>query len=103
VLGGELQLELRVHDGPNWIVPDLLVVPRQLLVDGVKVVDIEDVVLIVEILSPSTKDKDFGPKRELCERNNTDYWVVTPGDPWGHITSFGFGTSAIQPPTPRPR
>ena len=60
--------------------PDLLFVARQrenLLNDGQKVQGAPD--LVVEILSPSTTNKDRGIKRELYGRHGvTEYWLVDP-------------------------
>ena len=64
----------------NVVQPDLLFVSRQrehLLSDGEKVRGAPD--LVVEILSPSTADKDRGSKRELYGRHGVaEYWLVDP-------------------------
>ena len=60
--------------------PDLLFVSRErehLLSDGEKVRGAPD--LAVEILSPSSADKDQGVKRDLYGRHGvTEYWLVDP-------------------------
>ena len=60
--------------------PDLLFVSRErehLLSDGEKVRGAPD--LAVEILSPSSADKDRGLKRDLYGRHGvTEYWLVDP-------------------------
>ena len=64
----------------NIVQPDLLFVSRErehLLSDGEKVRGAPD--LVVEILSPSTADKDRGSKRELYGRHGVaEYWLVDP-------------------------
>ena len=64
----------------NIVQPDLLFVSRErehLLSDGEKVRGAPD--LAVEILSPSSADKDRGLKRELYGRYGvTEYWLVDP-------------------------
>ena len=64
----------------NVVQPDLLFVSRErehLLSDGEKVRGAPD--LVVEILSPSTADKDRGSKRELYGRHGVaEYWLVDP-------------------------
>ena len=64
----------------NIVQPDLLFVSRErehLLSDGEKVRGAPD--LVVEILSPSSADKDRGLKRELYGRYGvTEYWIVDP-------------------------
>ena len=64
----------------NIVQPDLLFVSRErehLLSDGEKVRGAPD--LAVEILSPSTADKDRGIKRELYSAFGvTEYWLVDP-------------------------
>ena len=64
----------------NVVQPDLLFVSRErthLLSDGEKVRGAPD--LVVEILSPSTADKDRGVKRELYGRYGVaEYWLVDP-------------------------
>ena len=60
--------------------PDLLFVSRErehLLSDGEKVRGAPD--LAIEILSPSSADKDRGIKRDLYGRHGvTEYWLVDP-------------------------
>ena len=60
--------------------PDLLFVSRErehLLSGGENVRGAPD--LVVEVLSPSTADKDRGYKRELYGRHGvTEYWLVDP-------------------------
>ena len=64
----------------NVVQPDLLFVSQEregLLSDGEKVGGAPD--LVVEILSPSTADKDRGIKRELYSTYGvTEYWLVDP-------------------------
>ncbi len=64
----------------NVVQPDLLFVSRErehLLSDGEKVRGAPD--LAVEILSPSSADKDRGFKRELYGRHGvSEYWLVDP-------------------------
>ena len=64
----------------NVVQPDLLFVSRErehLLSDGEKVRGAPD--LVIEILSPSTADKDRGSKRELYGRHGVaEYWLVDP-------------------------
>ena len=64
----------------NVVQPDLLFVSRErehLLSDGQKVRGAPD--LVVEILSPSSADKDRGLKRDIYGRHGvTEYWLVDP-------------------------
>ena len=64
----------------NVVQPDLLFVSRQhehLLSGGENVRGAPD--LAIEILLPSTADKDRGVKRELYGRHGvTEYWLVDP-------------------------
>ncbi len=64
----------------NVVQPDLLFVSRErehLLRDGQKVQGPPD--LVVEILSPSTADRDRGKKLALYGRHGvTEYWLVDP-------------------------
>ena len=64
----------------NVVQPDLLFVSREqehLLRDGQKVQGPPD--LVVEILSPSTAERDRGAKLALYSRYGvTEYWVVDP-------------------------
>jgi len=55
--------------------PDVLVVRRERGVTGIPV-------LVVEVLSPSTRRLDLGSKRSACEAAGVaNYWVVDPGVP----------------------
>ena len=64
----------------NVVQPDLLFVSRErehLLRDGQKVQGAPD--LVIEILSPSTADRDRGKKLALYGRHGvTEYWLVDP-------------------------
>ncbi len=92
--------EPRVHqvDDEGWIVPDIVVAPTELLTQDLAIVDPAEIVLIAEVLSPSTTAKDRGPKREFCERFEIDYWAVELGRPWGTIEVFDFGHRGLTPP-----
>jgi Uma2 family endonuclease len=61
------------------VIPDL-VVTRHDDLDGKFLVDTP--LLVVEVLSPSTRLTDLGSKRMLYERSGvTDYWIVDPQVP----------------------
>jgi Uma2 family endonuclease len=64
----------------NVVQPDLLFIShdrRHLLSGGENVRGAPD--LVIEILSPSTTDRDRGVKRELYGRHGvTEYWLVDP-------------------------
>ncbi len=94
----EVLTEVRVHHGQTWIVPDIVIVPKTLLDDDPAIIDAADVVLLIEILSPSTRAKDSGPKKEFCREHGIDYWMVEPGDPWGEVTVHRFGDSELEVP-----
>lgn len=94
--------EPRVHHpgDDNWIVPDLVVAPTALITQELAMIDPADVVLIAEVLSPTTETADRSAKPKLCERFEIDYWLVEPGRPWASIEVIGFGHSGIVPPPP---
>lgn len=94
----EALVEVRVHHGRTWIVPDIIVVPKTMLEDDLSIVDAADVVLLIEILSPSTRVKDAGPKKEFCRGHGIDYCMVEPGDPWGEVTVHDFGDGGLEVP-----
>lgn len=94
----EALVEVRVHHGQTWIVPDIIVVAKTVLEDDAVIVDAGDVLLLVEILSPSTRAKDAGPKKEFCREYGIDYWMVEPADPWGEVTVHDFGDSGLDVP-----
>lgn len=88
--------EVRVSDNDEtWIVPDLVAIP-----DAVNdpVVNVDDVLLMVEVLSPSTEARDRGAKRAFAKRHGIDYWIVTAGDEL-LIEVMPYGGNLIQPPT----
>ena len=69
-----------VLSNTDVVQPDLLFVSRErehLLSGGENVQGAPD--LVIEILSPSTADKDQGVKHELYGRHGvTEYWLVDP-------------------------
>ncbi|MGB5758347.1 MAG: hypothetical protein WBM50_15640 [Acidimicrobiales bacterium] len=55
------------------------------------------------MLSPSTRAKDRGPKRDFCQRHGLDHWVVEPaspedGLPWGETQVIGSGSGVVTVP-----
>ena len=97
----------------NVLQPDLLFVSRErehLLRDGQKVQGPPD--LVVEILSPSTAERDRGSKLALYSRYGvTEYWVVDPvaetiqihrlqGGTVVPTRSFGRGETLLSPLLP---
>ena len=75
---GEIFIELDVHlDDDNVIRPDILYVSDESKVKENWIEGAPDVV--VEILSPATKQRDMTIKRDLYERFGVkEYWVVDP-------------------------
>ena len=69
-----------VLSNTNVVQPDLLFISRErkhLLSGGENVQGAPD--LVIEILSPSTEDKDRGVKREIYGKHRvTEYWLVDP-------------------------
>ena len=51
--------------------------------------------LVVEVLSPSTAERDRGEKRRLYERQGVrEYWIVDPAENRVDVYRFGPGTGA---------
>lgn len=70
----------------DWKISDLSVVEPDVLVTSLADVDgaylSETPLLVVEVLSPSTRLTDLGSKRMLYERSGvSDYWIVDPAVP----------------------
>ena len=92
-----------MQHGDTWIVPDIIVAPKQLIDQDLPLLDPADLMLLAEVLSPSTRAKDRGPKRDFCQRHGLDYWVVesaSPDDdlPWGTIEVFDYGSGVVPVP-----
>ena len=67
--------------GPNFVEPDLFVVPHDGSVEFETALLVGPPVLAVEVLSPSTRRYDLVRKRRLYERAGVrEYWVVDPED-----------------------
>lgn len=94
----EVLPDVRVRDATTWIIPDLVVVSRDL--DGTRrLLDPDEIVVLVEVLSPSTKGNDRGPKLEFCRRHRIDYWIVTPLKGGSYeIEAHDFGAGRVGPP-----
>ena len=61
--------DLRVRFGSiSWVVPDVVVVRKALLEANVQFVTATDLLLVVEILSPSTTAVDRGPSAACARR-----------------------------------
>ena len=75
--------------------PDILFVSneRRHIVEEAGLVGAPD--LVVEVLSPSTAERDRGVKRRLYERQGVrEYWIVDPSENQVDVYRFGPGTEA---------
>ena len=75
--------------------PDILFVSneRRHIVEEAGLVGAPD--LVVEVLSPSTAERDRGAKRRLYERQGVrEYWIVDPSENHVDVYRFGPGTEA---------
>lgn len=91
--------DLRVRfEATTWLVPDIVVAREALLEANASFVTPPDLLLVVEILSPSTAAVDRGQKQQLCQAASIDYWVVEPGRPWGRIDRFEHGGGLVKLP-----
>lgn len=73
--------------------PDILFVSheRRHIVEEAGLVGAPD--LVVEVLSPSTAERDRGVKRRLYERQGVrEYWIVDPAENQVDVHRFGPGT-----------
>ena len=67
------------HGPDSRVQPDLLVVPAHLVYSRPRY-QLADLLLVVEILSPSTARTDRGNKRRLYQQAGIpQYWIVDPG------------------------
>jgi Uma2 family endonuclease len=67
--------------GPNFVEPDIFVVPHdgRVAFEAARIAGAP--VLTIEVLSPSTRRYDLVRKRRLYERSGVqEYWVVDPED-----------------------
>ena len=68
-----------VLDEKNRLIPDLMVVCDRSKIQREAVYGAPD--LVVEILSPSTRKRDLGVKKDAYERFGVkEYWIVNPKD-----------------------
>ena len=82
VRGTELRVLSSPYDvvlGPHVVEPDVVVAPRAAFTG-------KDLtappLLVIEILSPSTRHLDYGRKREIyAEAGVRHYWIVDPDEP----------------------
>jgi Uma2 family endonuclease len=75
--------------GKNELQPDVMVVPGPTPAPRTKWKDLPRPILVIEILSDSTRHRDFGKKRDAYERLAiAEYWVVD-GDERRVITWSG--------------
>ena len=74
------------------LVPDVLVIPSE--IEGVQRVPTAPE-LVVEVLSPSTRDYDLGTKwRVYREAGVGSYWVVDPLEPSVRVWTWGEGNES---------
>lgn len=66
----------------QFLVPDVLVVRRDAVAGALQAFAPADVVLVVEVISPSTVTRDQVAKRSLCAcLGLAGYWLVDPNPP----------------------
>jgi Uma2 family endonuclease len=73
------RVDVKLAEGEALVIPDLSFIRRDRLgiIGPTAINDAPD--LVLEILSPSTRSRDLGEKRELYARNGVrEYWVVDP-------------------------
>ncbi|WP_370932594.1 Uma2 family endonuclease [Amycolatopsis sp. cg13] len=67
---------------PTVRVPDVVVAPSDLIEANIPRIGADDVSLVVEVLSPATKDVDQGAKLfEYADAGIEDYWIVVVDPP----------------------
>ena len=66
-------------DDESIVQPDIFLVPRAIANAGFEWADVTSLVLVIEILSPSTARRDRGIKRDFFQRHRVpEYWIVDP-------------------------
>jgi len=91
VLSGPLDVELRTREGDTVLQPDLLIARRDRLTD--KGHD-GPPVLVVEVLSPTTWQRDLGVKMAAYAQAGVQhYWVVAPATP--SVTVYELGEQGM--------
>jgi len=99
--GYERATDIRVEFDDQIIMPDLCVIEAETLLGtvGDAAVPLSELLLMVEVLSPSTESRDRTVKKELCAAAGVDYWLVSPGttlaDHWQSVERFDFGGGVI--------
>ncbi len=78
-------MDIHFPDEKNIFKPDLSVFKdRSIFKHGKKIYGVPD--LIVEILSTSTANRDFGIKKDIYEKNGVkEYWIVNHKDKSVHV------------------
>ncbi|MEM8924085.1 MAG: Uma2 family endonuclease [Actinomycetota bacterium] len=94
--------DIQVVTAGAWIIPDLVVARRTRYDDNPKRLAPADVVLMIEITSPSTVRRDREAKQAFCAEHGIDYWIVDPGEPWGAIEAHALGEGLVAVPDPVP-
>ena len=79
-------------DAATYLVPDVLLVSAAALAADAKVLDPDDVLLAVEVVSPSTVTRDTVTKRTVYARLGiANYWLVDAATP-GRVTALTLGS-----------
>jgi len=83
-----MQIRILINDQKNTVQPDILVICDDEKVDeNGKYHGIPS--LVVEILSPSTKNKDMDTKLELYMKGGIgEYWIVNPESKGALVYTF---------------
>ena len=78
-------IDIHLPDEKNVLKPDLSVFKdRSLFKHGKNIYGVPD--LVVEILSPSTANRDFGIKKDIYEKSGVkEYWIVNHKDKSIHV------------------
>lgn len=99
--GFSLTTDTRIHFAEQVFCPDVAVVRESAAkaVVGSAGMESDEVLLVIEVLSPSSDHKHSNVIKTACRESAIDYWIVTPstevGQRWQAIDYHDLGSGAI--------
>ena len=82
--------DVRVVHSRGVIVPDLIVVQEHWL-DQPNPIPVDELLLAVEVISPSTETNDRGEKRKIFQAAHVDYWLAAQSRSAEIEERYGYG------------
>jgi Uma2 family endonuclease len=94
---------IRIKGYRSYLIPDVIVMNRSAFQSSGDILRTSDVLLVVEVLSPSNRDSDLVSKRfEYAAGRIPQYWIVDPEEETMTVLALADGETYVEKAVVRP-